>query len=164
MAHLIGTSGNDNLVGGTASDIIQGNGGSDTIRGGDNVDFINGNDGNDLLYGDAADDFLYGDAGDDTIQGRGDDYLSGGKGNDILRGGAGADKFVFYADEGQDIISDFADGTDKIRIFVPGQVSSLADVTMTASGVNTVLDFAGTKVTVYNIAPSGLDASDFIFT
>lgn len=93
-----------------------------------------------------------------------DDYLSAGKGNDTIRGGAGADTSAFYATEGQDFINDFTDGTDKIRIFAPGQVSSLADVTVTASGTSTILEFAGTKVTLNLIDPFALDASDFIFT
>ncbi|WP_082131279.1 Ig-like domain-containing protein, partial [Neisseria arctica] len=57
------------------------------------------------------------DGGDDTLNGgSGNDILFGGAGNDTLTGGEGADQFVFLANSnsGQDIITDFEAGVDKV--------------------------------------------------
>ena len=57
------------------------------------------------------------DGGDDTLNGgRGDDVLFGGAGNDTLTGGEGADQFVFLANSnnGNDVITDFQAGVDKV--------------------------------------------------
>lgn len=115
---------------------------------------ITGSSGADQIYGSALDDMISG--------GGGNDNLSGGKGNDILYGGAGADTFIFYANDGTDTVVDYTDGTDKIRIHAPGIVSSFADVTVTASGSGTRLDFAGTTALLPGVDPTLIDASDFI--
>ena len=55
--------------------------------------------------------------GNDTLNGgTGNDVLFGGAGNDTLTGGEGNDKFVFLANSnsGQDVITDFQAGSDKI--------------------------------------------------
>ena len=63
------------------------------------------------------------DNGNDILDGgSGNDRLYGGSGDDILTGGAGADKFVFSmrgidgtsGNDGNDVITDFTLGTDKI--------------------------------------------------
>ena len=57
------------------------------------------------------------DGGDDTLNGgKGDDVLFGGAGNDTLTGGEGADQFVFLANSnnGNDVITDFQAGVDKV--------------------------------------------------
>ena len=57
------------------------------------------------------------DGGDDTLNGgKGDDVLFGGAGNDTLIGGEGADQFVFLANSnnGNDVITDFQAGVDKV--------------------------------------------------
>ena len=57
------------------------------------------------------------DGGDDTLSGgKGDDFLFGGAGDDTLTGGEGADQFVFVANSnsGQDTITDFTAGSDKV--------------------------------------------------
>ena len=55
--------------------------------------------------------------GNDTLNGgTGNDVLFGGAGNDTLTGGEGNDKFVFLANSnsGQDVITDFQAGLDKV--------------------------------------------------
>jgi len=55
--------------------------------------------------------------GNDTLNGgTGNDVLFGGAGNDTLTGGEGNDKFVFLANSnsGQDVITDFQAGSDKV--------------------------------------------------
>jgi serralysin len=52
---------------------------------------------------------MTGGAGNDTLAGQGGaDRLNGGAGNDTLSGGAGADTFVFQANFGKDVVTDFA--------------------------------------------------------
>lgn len=117
------------------------------------------------ISGGSGADNIYASYLNDTIMGNGgDDNLSGGLGNDTLYGGSGADKFVFYANDGNDLIQDFADGIDLMRIWVPGVVSSFADVTVSANGNGTQLDFAGTTVLLNNVDPGLIDAADFVFT
>ncbi|MCO5118053.1 MAG: Ig-like domain-containing protein [Burkholderiaceae bacterium] len=84
------------------------------LRGYDTV----GGDGEGLLvhrvtltaHAAAGDDVLDGGAGNDLIFGQG--------GNDTLTGGAGADTFVFsmHADNGNDVITDFEVGVDRIML------------------------------------------------
>lgn len=117
---------------------------------------INGSSGADQIYASNLNDTIFGNGGND--------HIHGGKGNDLIFGGSGADVFIFYADDGHDRVADYLDGTDKIRIHAPGEVSSIDDIIITASGTGTQLDFAGTTVTLSNVAPSLIDASDFIFS
>ncbi len=56
-----------------------------------------------------------------TISGEdGDDTLKGGSGDDVMTGGNGADDFVILRDNGNDRITDFADGIDEIDISAYG--------------------------------------------
>jgi Ca2+-binding RTX toxin-like protein len=56
-----------------------------------------------------------GDAGANTLAGgAGADIIRGAAGNDTLSGGAGADTFLFAAGHGQDRITDFASGADRL--------------------------------------------------
>ena len=71
----------------------------------------------DVLYGSLFDDILRSLEGNDTIDGgKGNDVLNGGLGNDTLTGGEGADLFEFTVGFGNDLITDFKLGVDKISI------------------------------------------------
>jgi VCBS repeat-containing protein len=83
-----GTAGEDHLSGGNANDVL---------RGLDGHDWLDGGNGSDVLFG-----------------GTGDDVLIGGAGNDVLHGGAGADLFVFSRGGGNDTISGFEVGVDRL--------------------------------------------------
>ena len=48
------------------------------------------------------------------VGGDGIDTLRGGFGNDVLTGGGGSDRFVLKATQGNDTITDFEDGIDRI--------------------------------------------------
>jgi Ca2+-binding RTX toxin-like protein/20S proteasome alpha/beta subunit len=147
-----GTTGNDTLHGTSVADAIHGNLGNDTIW---------GNDGNDSLFGDAGDDTLFGGAGND--------YLDGGTGNDTLTGGPGSDTFHFAPGCAADTITDFshAEG-DKIDLTAFLNVGSLGDVVARASLLGTTDTFinfgGGDTLTLRNITPGALAASDFFFT
>jgi Ca2+-binding RTX toxin-like protein len=86
------------LSGDNAGDKITGTRFADRIEGGNGKDTLSGFDGNDVLLG-----------------GNGDDVLNGGRGNDTLTGGNGPDEFVFWANFGNDIITDFSK-PDKINL------------------------------------------------
>ncbi|MEL6203887.1 MAG: calcium-binding protein [Pseudomonadota bacterium] len=139
-----GRTGDDRLSGGQGADTVLGGAGDDTLRGEIGNDELNGGAGNDLIFGGKKADTLIGGAGDDTLHGqrdddlvmgwggndlltgeRGRDTLNGGAGNDTvdggtwrdtLEGGAGSDTFVFGLGYGQDVIVDFEDDTDTIRL------------------------------------------------
>lgn len=135
--YIQGNAGDDRLDGGVGSDRIQGGQGNDSIFGGSGNDSINGNlgddmidggDGNDSLRGGQGGDSILGGSGNDIVMGDlGADTLQGGSGIDILTGGADADVFVFVAGDATftttgpfaymtDLITDFADGIDHIRL------------------------------------------------
>ncbi|MDZ7961401.1 MAG: hypothetical protein RMY34_26560 [Aulosira sp. DedQUE10] len=71
----------------------------DVIKGGNCADTLSGFDGNDVICGE-----------------KGDDLITGGRGDDYLTGGEGKDRFIFGANFGNDIISDFCRYQDKIDI------------------------------------------------
>lgn len=117
---ITGGVGNDRVDGGSGNDVLSGNKGNDVLAGGDDNDTLFGGGGNDKLLGGAGFDDLYGDFGNDVIKGgSGFDVLTGGRGNDILTGGDFGDYFVFRntdGDSGRDVIRDWEDGSDKIRL------------------------------------------------
>lgn len=60
-------------------------------------------------------DSIDGAAGNDTIRGSaGDDWIKGGWGNDVLTGNVGADSFMFWPGAGNDTITDFRPGDDRL--------------------------------------------------
>ncbi|BAZ29862.1 hypothetical protein NIES4074_23090 [Cylindrospermum sp. NIES-4074] len=86
-----------------------------TLQGDNSIDKITGTRFNDVIQGLNGSDILFGFNGDDLIAGgNGSDIFTGGRGNDTLTGGSGADEFVFAANFGNDIITDF-EGQDKIN-------------------------------------------------
>ena len=62
-------------------------------------------------------DFIQSGRGDDVVDGgSGNDTLSGNAGDDTLTGGSFADTFVFLRRGGDDVVTDFVSGTDKIDL------------------------------------------------
>ena len=128
-----------------------------TVNGRDNSnDVINGQGGNDVLRGLSGNDVLRGDAGNDVLDGgTGNDRLDGGTGSDRLTGGSGADTFVFARGYGQDTVTDFVSGTDKIDLsaFGLGSMAKLAEAATVTSNANSVaIDFGnGDRLTVFGI-------------
>jgi len=82
--------------------------GGSTLRSKKGRDYLEGANGNDFLSGGNARDWLVG--------GRGGDRLQGGRQDDVLTGGTGRDIFVFRADHGRDIVTDFAVGKDTLAL------------------------------------------------
>lgn len=80
-----------------------------------------GNTAANTITGNAGDNVLKGLGGlDRLLGGGGDDVLDGGAGNDTLTGGTGADTFAFTTalstNTNTDILTDFAAGTDLLRL------------------------------------------------
>nr|VFK51308.1 MAG: hypothetical protein BECKTC1821F_GA0114240_100139 [Candidatus Kentron sp. TC] len=81
-------------------------GGADTIHG-SNALVIATPDNDDILAGGSGNDTLYGRAGLDRLFGGNDnDRLDGGNGDDLLYGGTGNDTYVYWRDDGSDIINE----------------------------------------------------------
>jgi hypothetical protein len=114
---------------GAGHDTVRGSQVNDLIHGGDGNDYVRGGRGNDIVYGDAGNDRVTGGKGNDTLHGGdGHDFLFGGAGTDIMFGGSGDD--IFYLKDAldpsigdfrtivdtADIIKDFEQGQDKIRV------------------------------------------------
>lgn len=98
--------------------------------------------GPETINGTGGDDLFSGGAGDDVIDGGSDnDRLEGGTGNDTLTGDSGADVFVFGADWGMDVVTDFEISTDVIRWETGSGIASLSDVSL-------ILVDGGVEVTV----------------
>jgi Ca2+-binding RTX toxin-like protein len=88
---------------------------SDVIAGATSTTGTTGNDKIDLSHVTTPSASIYGLAGDDVILGgSGDDWIVGGKGSDVLTGNGGHDSFVFALGDGQDQITDFVPGFDRV--------------------------------------------------
>ena len=114
---LIGEKGNDTLIGGHGRDNLIGGKGDDSLHGGTGEDVLLGGKGHDTLLGGEANDILNGGKGNDLLNGdTGDDVIIGGDKTDTLTGGHGRDVFFLEAGGYQDVITDFADGTDLLQL------------------------------------------------
>ncbi|MEO1975832.1 MAG: M10 family metallopeptidase [Paracoccaceae bacterium] len=159
---LAGSYDDDTVEGGAGNDALGGGFGNDQLRGGAGNDGLGGGEGDDILQGASGNDFLGGAAGQDLLLGGGgEDTLNGGTGDDMLVGGDGADLFVFNAlmSGESDLITDFEDGSDQIRI--RGGSFALLDISDTAEGA--LVSIAGHDILLENVVAADLDASDFLF-
>jgi len=168
---LKGGSGRDKLVGGKGNDTIKGGGGEDTLfgqadhdrlQGQKGDDKLNGNKGNDTVKGGNGQDTLNGGRGDDLLKGGNhDDKLIGGKGDDTLAGGDGADTFVFNSNinSGDDVITDFQNGDDVIRI--TGR-TEFDDLTIQQVDGDTVITWSNGSITLDGVIGE-INEDDFVF-
>jgi Ca2+-binding RTX toxin-like protein len=181
---LTGTADAEFIFGLGGNDTIDGNGGYDTIYGGYGDDFIHGQGnidaeyGNDTIYGGDSDnivDLLRGGDGNDELHGgRGNDGLSGGPGDDILYGDPPAgdpsnpangyqDQFAFTTGWGHDQVMDFENGIDHFDMSSVLGLLGYSQLTVAASGSDTLISFGNDTILVAGVAPSAIDASDFTF-
>lgn len=149
-----GGSGNDHIGMGSASDQLYGGAGRDKLLGGAGKDFLAGGGGNDTLLGGRGADTLRG--------GKGQDVLKGQKGNDVLLGGAGRDTFVFNRGDGQDTITDFELGLDRIQ--VGRGASQLEQLNFVQQADDVVVSFRDVEITVEDTTVEQLQQVDnFLF-
>ena len=164
---LFGTDNGETIDAGAGHDKVFAGGGDDTIAGGEGNDWLFGDDGDDFIEGGDGHDVLIGGAGDDTIDGGADnDWLGGGTGDDTLTGGTGDDIFFVARDNGNDTITDFADGGDLIDLREFTEIGSVADLAITADGDDVVIDLGdhgGGTIRLENVSESDLGADHFVF-
>ena len=118
------------------------------LRGDNSGDKITGTRFADKIEGFNGTDVLSGFGGNDTIDGGlAQDTLIGGRGDDSLTGGSGNDTFVFGADFGNDIISDFV-SQDKIDLRQLNLSSSALDSNGDGiiNAVDNLADLIGTSL------------------
>ena len=116
---------------------------------------IEGNDYNNTIIGSAYNDEIDGDDGNDSINGgAGNDTLDGGEGNDTLTGGNGNDIFIYENGDGNDVITDYTQGRDVVRIedgYISSATSNGSDVVLTVgSGKITLKNAVGKTIRYYN--------------
>jgi Ca2+-binding RTX toxin-like protein len=144
---------------------IEGNDRANRLEGTSRDDEIRGRGGNDTLLGMAGDDRLRGDEGNDTLDGgAGNDRLRGDKGDDTLTGGDGRDRFIFNRQGGDDTVTDFTDGEDRLDVtnFNFASADDLLDQADQV-GANVVFTLAaGVTVTLEDVQLSSLDQGDFL--
>jgi Ca2+-binding RTX toxin-like protein len=190
---ISGGDGNDTIDGGVGTNTIDGGSGFNFVSYANNPEPVyvgtRGTYNNTSAYnyasmgGGARSDTLYSIQGfigsnyNDTIIGSlnanslsgggGADILDGGGGNDTLAGGAGNDIFILN-NAGQEIISDFTRGQDKIDLSKAGFLN-LDDLKrfLTQNGADTVLNVImndqPASVTFKNVSLATLTDSDFLF-
>ena len=172
---IFGEDGHDLIIGGRRSDFVDGGEGDDLVLAGRGADIIHGGAGSDLLIGGRGSDSINGDEGNDLLfGGRGRDILSGGEGDDLLYGGRGSDTFIFRDGDGEDVIVDYAVGSqgrrfriagDEIQIEVEG-VNNFDDLMGFAAqdGGNVVFDFGeGDALILASTQLAALDRDAFTF-
>ncbi|MEM6618272.1 MAG: M10 family metallopeptidase C-terminal domain-containing protein [Pseudomonadota bacterium] len=159
---LLGDLGDDRLEGRGGDDVLRGAKGLDTLDGGVGNDDLRGHAGRDRLTGGAGDDHLYGGDGRDSMGGgSGADVLTGGKGRDRLTGGAGDDVFVFASGHGEDTVTDFSLGED--RIDLSDLATGFGDLTLTDLGGAAQVAIGAVTVTLNGVLVANLGADDFVF-
>lgn len=100
------------LSGRNGADLLVGDGGRDKLWGGNGADRLKGGNGHDRLGGSKGDDRLWG--------GNGNDRIEGGAGNDRVWGNAGADEFLFRDGNARDVVKDFQNNIDTLKVIDKG--------------------------------------------
>ncbi|MBP0446676.1 family 16 glycosylhydrolase [Roseomonas sp. SSH11] len=107
---------------------------------------------------------LWDTTGNDVLKGgAGHDWIQGGQGNDRLTGGAGADSFVFDDWDGDDVITDFQPGLDRIilRGVQPGTV--WANPSRDAAGTSGLEIDYGTGNAIFLPGINAISDGDIVF-
>ena len=104
---------------------------------------------------------------DKIIGSRQDEHFEGWNGNDKLTGGGGSDIFRFRDGFGKDVITDFQDGRDLIRVEEVSNIfDGFKDVNVAQRGANTVITFDGERghsITLRHFDADNISADDFLF-
>ncbi|MGD9920819.1 MAG: S8 family serine peptidase [Pseudorhodoplanes sp.] len=144
-----------------------------TFRGNGNVAFHGvGNAGDNAISSGYGDDLLEGGAGNDTLTSygyllgaymSGNDTLDGGAGDDTMSGGDGSDIFLFADNWGNDVITDFAIGTDVLNMFAVSGLTDFGQLFITDVSGSTRIAYLGNTITLNGVNSISLMASSFLF-
>lgn len=164
-ATIYGGAGDDTIIAsGGGHRLIDGGDGNDTITGLGGGDEISGGNGNDTIDGGRGSDTIDGGAGDDIIVGgQGSDTIDGGTGDDTMTGGHGTrNTYVISPDSGNDTITDFTTGRDKIDLTngFSGTFASLLNAT-TDEGSSVRISLGDNSLLLLGTSKSDLVESDF---
>ncbi|MEJ7928297.1 calcium-binding protein, partial [Sphingobium sp. AN641] len=103
--------------------------------------------GADTIDGSWRDDVLNGAGGNDIVIGNeGNDVLDGGAGDDRIEGGAGDDIYLYAADSGNDVISEYTWWTGSFNRLILGAGITTSEVratVSTADQADVILTFTG---------------------
>ena len=159
----------EDLAGSAFDDILAGDLRDNRLDGGAGNDILYGGPGGgaDRLRGGPGADRLYGGVGADTLEGGpGADRLHGGTGDDVLYGGSGADIFVFAPGDGNDYISDFHFGNDRIDLTAFEDIRTLGDLDISEQEGDLLVDLSdrgGGQLTLHGLDEEGLTADYIVF-
>lgn len=123
----------------------------------------------DLLTGGTGHDLLWGGAGNDTLTGgAGDDMLMGGAGVDRLTGGAGEDVFLFTADLGRDVVTDFNLDDDLLDLSRWGRIYDFQALTIVSRPYGADISYGSYSLSLHtannvSLAPGDLTQDHFLF-
>ena len=127
---------------------------------------------------------MAGDNGDDSLTaGAGDDRIDGGFGDDLMSGGEGADVFIFTTEEvlldggtargatdsklgfGQDVITDFEIGVDKIDLRKVAGITNVFDEDLKISDVEggAFIEIGEGDILLDGVLAAELSHRDFLF-
>ncbi len=98
---------------------------------------------------------------EEAVGGAGNDTLIGNALDNVLTGNDGKDYFVFEADWGDDLITDFEDGIDMIDIRALGV--GFDDLVIGEQNGDAVVSYGDSSITLSGVAPGELDAGDLLF-
>ncbi len=168
IENLSGSRYGDRLTGDGLDNELWGDQGDDLLNGGPGDDELDGFWGEDTLNGGSGDDQLIGNDGTDTLNGgSGDDRLFGGK-EFGSSSGPEADRFVFDAGSGHDVIEDFEPEVDMIQFSEPGITfaSLRIEVYTGSSARGTVVSWndGSQSITLTGVVDSALTEDSFLFS
>lgn len=106
---------------------------------------IFGGGGADTIIGGAAGDRIYGEAGDD-----------------IMTGNGGNDRFFFDTGWGQDTVSDFTLGNDRLDVTAAG-ISQLSDMTITDDSGDTLITFGADSIRLTGVDHLIISDANFVY-
>lgn len=123
---------------------------------------LQGDEGRDKIIGFAGNDTLFGGNGADRMDGGdGADTLNGGRGADTLIGGLGRDTFVLREGSGNELVTDFQNGID--RILIRTSDDRFADLTIIEVEAGVRIRSDGATILLRGADLSDINAADFIF-
>lgn len=79
-----------------------------------------------------------------------------------MTGGLGNDRFFFTSDWGNDVITDFGTGADRMDMRAAG-VTGLGDLTISQVGADTLVEYGSDSIRLSNVDITTIDHLDFVF-